>query len=323
MNTKNQIPELFKPINQLNLFGYKHYFDIFARKFREGKLSNSILLSGQKGIGKATFAYHFINYLLSQDEEDNYNLNSYSINPKNNSFRQINDQIHPNFFLIKILEKDKDIKIDQIRNLNNFLSKSSYSKELKFVLIDNSENLNLNSANALLKNLEEPSDKTMIILIHDNSRRLLETISSRCVKFNIHFNKSEKRKIFSNISESYKLNLDIFPTDEYLEFVSPGYLLQFLIKIESNFDKKNFNVLEGINFFMENYKNEKNIESLYYLSTLIQFSYRKLFMHKNLVTQDFKNYDFIINSLNDMRKFSLDEKNILISIKDKMLHETK
>ena len=56
--------EILSPINQLYLYGYKSYFDFFIKLFKKNKLPNTILLSGLKGIGKATFVYHFINYLF-------------------------------------------------------------------------------------------------------------------------------------------------------------------------------------------------------------------------------------------------------------------
>ena len=57
------------PINQLNLYGYEYYFNLFEKLYQKNKLPHSILLSGDKGIGKATFSYHFINFLLSQGEK--------------------------------------------------------------------------------------------------------------------------------------------------------------------------------------------------------------------------------------------------------------
>ena len=70
---------------------------------------------------------------------------------------QISIQI---FFLIENNFQERDIKIEQVRNLINFLNKTSYKKNLKIIMIDNAEYLNLNSSNALLKSIEEPQDNT-------------------------------------------------------------------------------------------------------------------------------------------------------------------
>ena len=77
--------EVILPRNQLNLYGYDYYFNLFLNLYKKNKLPSAILLNGQKGIGKATFAYHFINFLLSRNEENFYSMQSYSINSKNYS----------------------------------------------------------------------------------------------------------------------------------------------------------------------------------------------------------------------------------------------
>ena len=58
------------PKKQLQLFGYDEYFNSFIKLYEKKKLPNSILLSGLKGLGKSTFCYHLINYLLSINEEN-------------------------------------------------------------------------------------------------------------------------------------------------------------------------------------------------------------------------------------------------------------
>ena len=74
MKKKNDQIEILSPINQLNLYGYENYFDLFINLFNKGKIPNRNILSGQKGIGKATFSYHLINYLLTINEETKYFL---------------------------------------------------------------------------------------------------------------------------------------------------------------------------------------------------------------------------------------------------------
>ena len=71
MNSRNEI-KIIEPKNQINLYGYENYFNSFKTLYEKNKLPNAILLSGPKGLGKSTFAYHFINYLLSKDEKSHY-----------------------------------------------------------------------------------------------------------------------------------------------------------------------------------------------------------------------------------------------------------
>ena len=87
---------------------------------------------GQKDLGKSTFAYHFINYLLSQNEKKtNILIEDFKINSNNSSFKLIQNNIHPNFFLIENDFTEENIKIEQIRNLLKFLSKSTYAQRFK------------------------------------------------------------------------------------------------------------------------------------------------------------------------------------------------
>ena len=75
-----------EPISQKKLYGLEIYFNELKELHVNNKLPNKILLSGQKGLGKSTFAYHFINYILSLNEEFSYNISKNEINENNKSF---------------------------------------------------------------------------------------------------------------------------------------------------------------------------------------------------------------------------------------------
>ena len=95
--TKEDI-EIVLPKNQLHLFGFNDYFNFFVELYEKKKLPNSMLLSGPKGLGKSTFAYHIINYLLSQNEERKYSIRDFAIDKDNSSYRQLSSNIQTNFF---------------------------------------------------------------------------------------------------------------------------------------------------------------------------------------------------------------------------------
>ena len=99
--------------NQLNLYGLENELTNFVNLFEINKLPNKILISGQKGIGKSTLSYHLINYILSKNEEFPYNLDNYSINENNRSFKLIQNNSHTNFHLIDISSEKKNIDISQ------------------------------------------------------------------------------------------------------------------------------------------------------------------------------------------------------------------
>ena len=135
LNMKNHLNSnlILTPNTQLTLFGYKYYFDFFAKLFKKNKLPNTLLLNGPKGIGKCTFVYHFVNYILSMNDEKKYSLNEFKINEDNQTYKLVKLNSHPNFFKINNNLSEKEIKIDQARELLKFLNKSTYLRDLKIV----------------------------------------------------------------------------------------------------------------------------------------------------------------------------------------------
>ena len=89
---------------------------------------------------------------------------------------------HPDFFLLEPEEPEKPIRVDQVRELVDFVVQTAQLGGRKVVLLEPAEAMNLNSANALLKSLEEPSGDTVLLLISHQPSRLLPTIKSRCVQ---------------------------------------------------------------------------------------------------------------------------------------------
>ena len=136
MTTTNEDIEIALPKNQLRLFGYEDYFNSFIKLLEKKELPNSILLSGLKGSGKSTFAYHIINYILSKDEERKYSTKDFVIHEANLSYKLLCANTHPNFFLIENNLLEKDIKIEQARNLLKFLNKSTYIQNIKIIKIE-------------------------------------------------------------------------------------------------------------------------------------------------------------------------------------------
>ena len=164
--------EIIQPKKQLNLYGYKDYFNSFKTLYEKRQLPNVVLLSGQKGLGKSTFAYHFINFLLSINETHKYSLENLVINSNNSSFNLIQNRTHPNFFLLDALPGE-NIKMEQTKDLLKYLNKTTYAQSVKIVLIDNADLLNISSSNSLLKALEEPLGNTFFFIIYNDSSKIL------------------------------------------------------------------------------------------------------------------------------------------------------
>ena len=296
------------PFNQLQLFGYEDYFDELKNLYIENKLPNKILLNGKKGIGKCTFANHFINFILSNDEEDRYDDNNYLINSKNKSFKLIINRSSPNFFLVRPKEDKKNIEINQIRELIDFCNKSSFNNKPRFVIIDDIEYLNLNSSNALLKILEEPNDGIYFILIN-NSSKILSTIKSRCLTFNISFNFETIKKIFSQIT---KLEINKLISEDLIchYFTIGDYLSIFEFSKTNKLDLSNLSLKKFIKIIVEDkiYKKDKILNKLIY--DYIELYYLK----KEPSEQNYLNFDDHIKSVNNMSKFNLDTESIFLRL---------
>lgn len=319
--TKNEI--ITAPCRQLNLFGYEEHFTYFANLINKKKMPNVILFNGQKGLGKSTFVYHLVNYLLSQNEEESYNLKDFTISSENRSYKLLNSNTHPNVIIVDNIAKEKDIKIEQIRNVLRFTNKSTYSKDLKIIIIDNFENLNINSTNALLKAFEEPKANTYFFIIHNSSYKVTETIKSRCTEFKIFFSHEKKKLILKNLlsAEEYKKK-DIF--NDYFYFDTPGTILKCLFLLnKKKFTTDDF-LFEALTFFIDSYKDDKNTDNFFFILLFIEkFYYKLCFSHQDNSNIYFYNCLKILKLLNNMKTYNLDEKNILFLINDILLNEKK
>ena len=312
----------FLPIRQKKLFFYNQYFKLFIKLYKNNLLPNKILLTGQSGLGKSTFAYHFINFILSDKEDFSYDFMNFTINPLNRSFRLINQQYHSNFYLIENFIHKRTIDIKQVKNMISYLNKTSFQKKIKFILIDNAEYLNLHSVNALLKIIEEPPSNTFIIFIHNSSIKLIETLKSRCIEFKIFFSNQEKQKILDNLLIYYDLKIDLNFLEKIKSFYdSPGTILN-LIKLinEGVIDTNKTDLINVISNLMEfNLKNKNNI-NLNLLQNIIElffFKEIKKNINKNKISL---NYSNVLKRLNFFRKYNIDMNNTFYEIKENIVH---
>ena len=312
----------FLPIRQKKLFFYNQYFKLFIKLYKNNLLPNKILLTGQSGLGKSTFAYHFINFILSDKEDFSYDFMNFTINPLNRSFRLINQQYHSNFYLIENFIHKRTIDIKQVRNMISYLNKTSFQKKIKFILIDNAEYLNLHSVNALLKIIEEPPSNTFIIFIQNSSIKLIETLKSRCIEFKIFFSNQEKQKILDNLLIYYDLKIDLNFLEKIKSFYdSPGTILN-LIKLinEGVIDTNKTDLINVISNLMEfNLKNKNNI-NLNLLQNIIElffFKEIKKNINKNKISL---NYSNVLKRLNFFRTYNLDMNNTFYEIKENIVH---
>jgi len=312
----NNLLDATKPQEQLSLFGYKSLMNGFIKVYEKNNFPKQLLITAPKGSGKSTFIYHFINFILSKNEANPYNFDDFSIYPNNLSYKMINQNIHPNFFLMKNLDNDKNIKIDQTKLLIKFLNKSTYSKSIKIVMIDNAELLNLNASNALLKVIEEPDDKTFFFIVQDSQKPILNTIKSRCIEYKLFLNFDDKVKIFKYLYYQYfkndgkKINFDVILNK--LNYQSPGNLLKYILFIHNNNLDFNISNSECLKFLLSKYYKDKDSQTLSFILFFIQVFYRDLFiLGGNKLNKSFYNYSTILSNFKYMDTFNLDSKNII------------
>ena len=322
MNKKEIFNKYFLPSRQEKLFLYDQYFKLFTKLYKNNLLPNKILLTGQSGLGKSTFAYHFINSILSDKEDFSYDFMNYTINHLNKSFHLIYQQYHPNFYLIENFNDKQIIDIKQVKNMIIYVNKTTYEKKIKFILIDNAEYLNLSSVNALLKIVEEPPSNTFIIFVHNSSVKLIETLKSRCIEFKIFFSNQEKQIILKKLLTYHDLKIDINLLENIKSFYdSPGSILS-LIKLinEGVIDMNNPNLISVISNLMEFILKNKNNTNLNLLQNAIELFFFQELKKTNNKNKISLNYSKVLKSLNFLRKYNIDMNNTFYEIKENIVH---
>ncbi len=306
------------PSNNKNLYGYNSLFLELKDLYDKNLLPNKIIFSGNKGIGKTTLAYHLTNYVFSLNENNKYNFKDNKIIENNNSYNLIIKNSHPNFFLISSDENKNNIQISKVREMINFTNKSSFNNEAKIVLIDNIEFLNVSSVNALLKIIEEPNDNLYFFLIHSSKSKILDTLNSRCIKFNIFLDENSKKEIYSNLLDKNffnNLNEDfknIYNTPGEMILLSDFF---FRNEIESNV---------SINDLLQVIITKKLFKKDLYVKNNVKF-FIELYFIKNILFSKSKNniysfYKYFLSKLYDCDKYNLDVENVLIEFDGKILN---
>ena len=306
-----------EPINQKKLFGLDAHFLELIRLHKSNKYPNKILLSGLKGLGKSTLAYHFINYVLSENENQKYDLKNFQINIESQTFKTILNKSNTNFIKIDIDSDKKNIDIKQIRDLITSLNKSCFNSKPRFVLIDNIELLNINSINALLKVLEEPNENVNFILINNN-KRVLSTLLSRCINFRINLSNKECLNIINNLLDNRLenfINLDLI---NY--YLTPGniyYLAKFAER--NNYDLSKINLKNFLKIIIKENFYKKDFLTKYIIFELIELYFRKL--NTSFSEKNYDKYTYFIKRIFDTKKFNLDEDSLFIEFEREILSE--
>ena len=308
-----------KPSENTRIYGMNYYLNEIIKLYNEKKMPTKILLSGKKGLGKSTLAYHIINFILSEHEKFKYDLKKLSINKDNKSFKLLQNNSHPNFYLIDLLNEKKNIDVTQIREMITYTNKSAFNNMARIVLIDNIENLNKNSINALLKVIEEPNENIFFILVHNSEKNVLPTLKSRCLAFKINFTFDESINISNQILDGNIFDLINHDLINYYD--TPGEIINLInFANDRNIDLKNYTLIKFLNLLIENsyYKKDKFVKNI--LIKLIELFFLKEYKLSNAKNSLINFYHIFITKIHNTEKFNLDEESLFLEFKSKLLN---
>ena len=185
----DRIPGVPHPRETGRLFGQSRAEADFLDAYTTGRLHSGWLLTGPRGIGKATLAWRIALFLLSQPTEAGLFAappETMDVSPDHPDARLLLAGAHPRLHLLRRAPNDKgdrisaEIRADQVRALKKFFHMSAADGGRRVVIVDAADEMNVSAANALLKELEEPPALTTLLLVAHRPSRLLPTIRSRC-----------------------------------------------------------------------------------------------------------------------------------------------
>jgi DNA polymerase-3 subunit delta' len=171
------------PRRRFSLHGHAAAEQRLLKAWQSGKLHHAWLLCGPQGIGKATLAYRFARFLLAGAGD----RGGLDVSPASPAARYIAAGAHPDMFVLECAWDGKnkklkgEIAVADARRVSEFLSRTAALGGFRVAIVDTADDLNVESANALLKGIEEPPSRAVFLLVSHRPGGLLRTIRSRCI----------------------------------------------------------------------------------------------------------------------------------------------
>ncbi|HTH96606.1 MAG TPA: DNA polymerase III subunit delta' [Stellaceae bacterium] len=204
--SEDELPDPLAPRRNPDLVGHGAAEHLLAETARAGRMPHAVILGGPRGIGKATLAYRFARWLLAgQAEAPSDMLGKDAVglfgpaepppglflDPSHVVARRVAAAGHADLLTIergwdaKRKKLRGEIVIEDVREIGHFLHLTSAEGGWRIVVVDSADEMNRNAANALLKILEEPPRRALLLLVCHAPGRLLPTIRSRCRMVNL------------------------------------------------------------------------------------------------------------------------------------------
>ena len=186
------------PCANPDLVGHEAAEDTLRRGFLSDRLPHAWLITGPRGIGKATLAYRFARFVLAAgDTGPDLGLfgdepQGLDVDPESGAFRRIAARSHPDLRSLELGVNERtgrprtEIPVEDVRGAGAFLRMTSGEGGWRIVVADPIDDLSRSAANALLKALEEPPARTLLLLISHAPGRIPSTIRSRCCRIALH-----------------------------------------------------------------------------------------------------------------------------------------
>ena len=308
-------PTFFNAKNSLNLFNLKENFKFISELYLKKNLPKVLMFTGNKGSGKSTLVNHF---LYSIFDIDNYDKEKHSILGSSIFLKQFQNNIFANIIYLNALDY-KSVKTEDIRNLKKKILQTTLSEKDRFIIFDDIELFNQNSLNALLKLIEEPSQKNFFFLINNKGKPLIETIKSRALEIKIILNEKQRIEIINKLVNFYKIDLILDPKTSQL---SPGNFVKFnyLCKEYDILPTNNF--VENLSLLLNLYKKNKDIliiNLVFYLAD----EYFKYLKDNNTLKNEkiFEIKNYILNNLNSFMLYNINQNSLINAVNEKLKYE--
>ena len=305
-------PKYFDSRNSLNLYGLEKDFKFLSKIYSKKKLPKVLMLSGLKGCGKSTLINHF---LFSIFDEANYDKDEFKILDSSLLLNQLKKNIFQNIIFLQGADF-KSIKVDDIRNLKSKILQSSIINKERFIILDDVELFNTNSLNALLKIIEEPSEKNYFILINNKTKSLIDTIKSRCIELKIILDENKRVEIITKLVNFYNLETILDPNQSKL---TPGNFLKFNYICHENKISLNNEFLDNLSLLLNLYKKNKDVLFINLVFYLADFFFKDL-KDKNIIKIDkfYEDKAYVLENLNKYFTFNLSQNSLINAINNKL-----